>query len=188
MGVYQGVLRGLFASGSQTVNVFTYSAGEHAEEDIITAINVNVNAILLAMVDVVSNQWHATSVDTYKFVAGHWLPLTSVDASGVGAIGGDMLPQTSAFLITGKTRTPHTVGKKYFPGVPESEQASGAITEAAADLLFLVGVIYATPDGGTVELKGGTFNEVTAVFSEFAGFRVSPWVASQRRRRQGRGV
>lgn len=184
----QAIVKGRFLDASETRSMFTFN---------ITAFSAGVQASILdylndfyiAIAPAVSSDWDGYSVEIIELNGFESSPITEIPLIVSGSVGGEMLPHTDAYLIIGKTGKKKTQGKKYIPGVPETMQNGGIVVAGAITDLAAAAAIYVAPGGaGADQVDPGVYNKELSTFEPFTGYRVPNVTATQRRRRQGRGI
>lgn len=189
MPTFRGVLRGVLAGVTQTINVFTF----HTDTGHVLTLD-EFQDYLEALYDIsflaiIANAWSATSIAvTQADGSGGWDTLGERPFTIVGTSGDDNCPQQIAYVVVGITAG-RARGKKFIAGVPEGMQENGVVDGVAMTQLNDYGGLYAggisTGDG---LLQCGTCDENGNNFHAFVGYRVNTIVGTQRRRKQGVGI
>lgn len=184
----QAIVKGRFPDGSETRSMFSFEWVAFTP-----AVQANISSYLgdfyTAAAPALSSDWDGYSVEVIELTGVLSDPLAEFPFVASGSVTGEMLPHTDAYLLIGKTQKKRTQGKKYLPGVPESLQNGGIVQPSAlTDLVAAASAYIAVTGSGADELFPGVYDKAHQTFERFSGSRVPNVIATQRRRRQGRGI
>lgn len=189
MSAWQAIVKGRFPDGNETRTMFTFEATDAWGEGEHSALVTYLGAFYTAAAPSMSNDWDGYSVEVVKLDGFNAEPVEEFAFTASGSVSGEMLPHTCAYLLIGKTATKKTQGKKYIPGVPESLQNAGIAAVAAVEDMEDAAAAYIATTGTVPDrLVPGVYSKSRNSFHPFTGSRVPNVLATQRRRRQGRGI
>jgi len=187
------------ANGSLIMNVFYWIGANTTpvtESAFLTAVEAHISAMYEAMDTYLPNTLtpYEIEADIMHFVSGKLVTKAPVGtiawttwAGGEGSTDG--LPQQDSALVNFPTLIPGVVGRKYIGPLVEAAQNAGVAVGGLLAELATFGGLYL----GALTVSGETFwsgvmSTKTAGFVGFVTDVVRSVIATQRRRKVGRGV
>jgi len=162
------------------------------ESDLLSVAKQYVEDVFDSYWAFVSQNWTAldTLVYLYNEVTGLFDPIGSVSNDHLFTAIGDPLPAQDAPLVGLVTANPRVRGRVYLPAPVETENGSDGNPSAAvlAALALVVAAIATSQTYAEGTMAGHVFSRKLATFANVVSGTVSPYWATQRRRRPGVGI
>ena len=176
----------------EILNVYhlkTIGKGTTTDAEIILAILTILDGVYGNIQAHMSNKVSADSIEFYNVTQDVPISVESWPGFAGGTGTGSSLPIGTASLVTFPTQAKRTYGRKFIPGLLESDQDAGVIASAWMSVLALNWATFlnAVTHVNGFEGRWGVWSDAKARFTWLNECLVRNQVAYQRRRKPGVG-
>ncbi len=181
----------MLLAGQQVYNVYQLSSPDPTSDAaLIPDIVEIIDGLYLFVDNYMSDDLSAVSISLKNISQGYDMgEYDFIDFTG-GLSTDDPLPNGVAGLITLPTSRLKTRGRKFLPGIIETETTASVFTSNVLTAMGNMAIFLSNPQIGTLtdaEILFGVIDSLS-VFREFVSSIVSNIPAYQRRRKQGVGI
>jgi hypothetical protein len=163
--------------------------GSVSDEDLHAAVTAHLDDMYGAIVTHIPNDTDFVAIETWNLTQDRPIYETGWDSLTGGTSSADSYASQTAPLVLLNTQAPRSQGRKFLPSFTETDIVDGKVSPTAvSNITTFAGYILSEILGDTWGMSFGNWNKTLSRFAPYIGAIVSDILATQRRRRRGRGT